>query len=136
MYTNINKNLSIIMPSKWKFEENDDIISIYNPNGVGAITISSHKILELPCPLFQYISQIAVEFAKANHIKIKHSFIVDTTNPDKYILSGTGTDEKCFYKIWIISKANKYFIITYNAEVKLKPELAIVNKIIASIKLT
>jgi hypothetical protein len=137
MNINNDDNLSFVIPNNWEYEDNNDSISIYDPEGVGAITISTYSILKIDCSLAEYISQMAVKFINENKIKIDGNFIVDTTNPNYYILNGKGIDtEGWFVKLWIMAKELKIFVITYHSQKKSASELKTVNQIIESIKLT
>lgn len=137
MNINHNDNLSFVIPNNWKYEDNNDSISIYDPKGTGAITISTYNILKIDCSLAEYISQMAVQFINDNKIKIDGNFIVDTTNENKNILYGKGKGEDgWFIKIWIVARLPKAFVITYNSKTKSPSELKTVDQIIESIKLT
>ena len=68
--------LEITLPKNWIAEDNSDTLTLYNPDGNGAITISFLNILELKESMEEKVSEIAVGFVRQNDIKLHSHFIL------------------------------------------------------------
>ncbi|HEX3016257.1 MAG TPA: hypothetical protein VHP31_00180 [Caproicibacter sp.] len=121
------------VPEGWIVEENDELTTVYNNDGEGALTLSFYTIMEMQGTLDEHISIMAKKFIDCNLIKLHSSLILDGTNKEKSVLYGTGTtQDNWFIKIWIVAKCPKVIFATYHSEKKTS-EVKIIDKIISSI---
>ena len=75
------------------------------------------------------------KFIDANHIKLNHALILDSTQREKTVLYGMGTTpDQWFIKLWIIARYPKVVFATYQSEKKTS-ELKKVDKIISSMNI-
>ena len=55
------------MPEEWCKEEDSDTLSLYDPEGMGAITISFYSIINRSLDLVQMAHDIAEDFINKNN---------------------------------------------------------------------
>jgi hypothetical protein len=123
------------IPMGWEIEDDVDTTSVYCPDGEGALTLSYYTIMELQETLDEHISIMAKKFIDANHIKLNHALILDSTQREKTVLYGMGTTpDQWFIKLWIIARYPKVVFATYQSEKKTS-ELKKVDKIISSMNI-
>ena len=107
------------LPNNWCAEEIKENLYIYNPDGVGAITVSFFNILEIQKTLDEHISILAKRFIDQNGIKLDGPLILCGTKETKTMLYGTGkTSDNWFIKLWIVAKYPKIVFATYQSENK------------------
>ncbi len=112
------------LPRKWRVQQEEDNLLMFNPNGEGALVLSFFKVtVPLEC-LQQKMEDMAERFIDQNNIKSE-------TLPEffdfgeKRVLCRSGEEpDGYFVKIWIVSNGLKAIVATYhseeeNAEVKL-----------------
>jgi len=83
--------LDFMIPNHWVAEENDETMSVYDPEGDGAITLSFHTQIDNKSLLAEHMSLMAVHFLETHRIKLIHSFLLDTTKVNRLVLYGSGT---------------------------------------------
>ena len=76
MIINYNNYLNCELPDNWCFEEWDEGLNIYNPEGEGALTLSFFNILALERTVTEQISIMAKKFFDQNNIASNGSFVV------------------------------------------------------------
>ena len=132
---NHNEYLNYDLPNNWCAEENANDLTIYNPKGNGAITISFFNVLNIEKSLDEQISILAKSFINQNNIKL-HSPLIIFNRDTKTIMNGTGTTlDGWFIKLWIVAKHPKIVFATYQSEKK-NTEVKICDSIIESFKFT
>lgn len=106
------------LPKKWCVEENESTLSIYNPKGNGAITVSVFNALEEKEYLSEQIKNMMQSFIEQYSISISGpTSCINYEN--KTVLSAEGaTDDKWFIKIWYVAKYPKIVFATYHSEKK------------------
>jgi hypothetical protein len=131
-----NNYLEYEIPTDWEIEDGADSTSVYCRDGEGALTLSYYSIMEMQETLDEHISIMAKKFIDANHIKLNHALILDSTQKEKIVLYGIGsTPDKWFIKLWVIAKYPKVVFATYQSEKKTS-ELKKVDQIISSFTFT
>ncbi len=128
----INDFLSCDIPQNWHIDYNGDNYTIYESDGVGAVTISCFSIIYKRDALKDLIMNMTNDFIENNHIILEKplSFICNET---QYTIIGTGqTIDKWFVKIWVIAQYPRIVMATYLSEDKCFDEINCCNKIINS----
>ena len=118
MICNHNEYLNYMLPNNWCAEEDIDNLSLYNPNGNGAMTISFFSVLNTKESLDEQICILANNFIDKNNINL-HTPLVLFNREGKTILYGTGTMyDGWFIKLWVVAKYPKIVFATYQSEQK------------------
>ena len=124
--------LSYELPNMWCVEENNDNLTIYNPNGKGAMIVSCFNVLSSQETIDEQISIMTTKFIKNNRITLQNPLILHSSPSSKTVLFGEGnTCDHWFVKLWIIAKYPKIVFITYQSENKTK-EIKMCDKIVNS----
>ena len=109
------------LPDDWCYEENEENLSFYAPDGDGAMTVSFLRLQETAESLDEKVSIIAKKFIDQNQISIKSPLILSEDNNGKKVLFGEGTtDDGWFIKLWVVAKYNRIVLATYHSEHKNK----------------
>lgn len=134
MTVNYEDYLTYEIPDNWCWEETEDMLLIYNPDGDGAVTVSFYNILEMQATLEKYISVMAKKFIDQNQITLHAPLILHGNKDTKSTLYGEGTtSDNWFIKLWVVAKYPKIVFATYQCEEKTS-ELKICDAIIGSMK--
>ena len=111
--------LSFEIPDNWDIEENEDSTTICNNDGKGALVLSFYTVMKDKDAFEDYITNMAVEYARQNKVALKHSLILDTTKKNKLVANGIGkTADGWFEKFWFVGKFPKVVMATYFSEKK------------------
>ncbi len=125
--------LTYKLPKRWCYDEDNENLFLYNPNGEGAITISFLSIENAGNPLNVQLSIIAKNFIDKNNIKLSAPLILSNTE-SKSILSGAGaTEDGGYIKLSIVAKHPKIALATYQSECE-NPEIKDFDFIIDSMR--
>lgn len=124
------------LPAGWEKEEDGEHLTIYDPEGEGAITISFLNILQNDYSFDEQLSILAKRFIDQNHIKTHSPLILSEKKHNKKQLTGTGSAiDGWFVKFWLVAKKSRILFITYLSEKKTE-EVLICDSIIESIEFT
>lgn len=128
-----NGYMKYTLPDNWRAEYDSDVLSVYDPCGEGAITMSFYNLLTGEKSVDEQISIMAKKFIGQNSIQVTTPLIL--VNKDgKSILRGTGTTADGWHiKIWVIAKYSKIVFATYECEQKGK-EVKVCDSIMDSIQ--
>ena len=130
-----NGYMKYTLPDKWRAEYDSDTLSIYDPCGEGAITMSFYNLLTGENSTDEQISVMAKKFIDQNGVCLKNSFIL-LEKDGKAVLYGTGTtSDGWFIKIWVIAKCTKVVFATYESKRK-SNEVKVCDSIMDSIQFT
>ncbi len=120
---------SIEYPEEWETEQNEDCTTFYNPDGVGALQISSYRKDEQisESEIFDVATDDITETNKLQKIKEE--------NYQGFIASYA--EENDFWKKYYIWKDRIMVYITYNCEIKDKnnEELTTIENILKTLKI-
>ena len=112
------KSLEYELPKKWRFEEDEETLSLFDPNGNGAMTVSLYRTLPQNSSLEGQIVTIARKFVDNFGIILDHPFIMKNKD-DSLALEGEGkTNDNWFIKIWVIGRHPKIAFVTYQSNTK------------------
>lgn len=103
---------SLSYPIGWELEE-DEYAAVYNPDGVGALYISSY---EAPGPVDP--KKELSEHLSDQKPSVRSSDIHTWTEGDKTLASSELVDQQSFQKTWFIGRDSYLVIATYNCEVE------------------
>lgn len=128
-----NGYMKYSLPDNWRAEYDSDVLSVYDPCGKGAITMSFYTLLTGEKYVDEQISIMAKKFIDQNDVRLKDSFIL-LEKDGKAVLYGTGTtSDGWFIKIWVIAKCTKVVFATYASKRKSK-EVKVCDLIMDSIQ--
>lgn len=128
-----NGYMKYTLPDNWCAEYDSDILSVYDPCGEGAITISFYNLLTREISVEEQISIMAKKFIDKNSIQVTTPLIL-IDKDGKRVLRGTGTTADGWHiEIWVIAKYPKIVFATYQCEQKSK-EVEVCDSIIDSIQ--
>lgn len=128
-----NGYMKYTLPDNWRAEYDSDVLSVYDPCGKGAITMSFYTLLTGEEYVDEQISIMAKKFIDQNGVRLKDSFIL-LEKDRKAVLYGTGTtSDGWFIKIWVIAKCTKVVFATYESKRKSK-EVKVCDSIMDSIQ--
>lgn len=133
-YISKHSRFSFKYPNDWELEQEDNLITVYNNNGVGALCISDYyppkgkkinRINELIDYLNENVVGINAEETKQNIItKDDHAYV-------DYI-----DKEKTYWQYWLFSDDKTVILITYNCEEPdREKEKTVVQQIIETLKI-
>lgn len=129
----IINNILINIPNNWFTEQNSETISIFDPNGKGAVTLSfttANNDFEFSA---EYMRKNFDENIARGKIKLEKSVEVDMKNPQRVILTGMGKNEdNWLIKFYLLSNSKTMVLVTYYTLEKTK-EIKIVDKMIDTI---
>lgn len=120
---------SIEYPWEWEAEQNEDCITFYNSDGIGALQISSYRKDEqiLESEVFDFAADAITDISKLRRIKEENyqGFTV------AYI------ENKTFWKRYYIWQDKIMILVTYNCDAKDKDseEIEEVERILKTLKL-
>ena len=100
---------SLLHPINWEVEE-DEYIAIYDPQGVGALYISTHQAPGPVDPTAELLEHLSQENPAAHH-NIKTSLEGSNT-----VASFEAVDEQSFQKVWFVAYDSYLVIATYNSD--------------------
>ena len=130
-----NGYLTYELPDHWEIEEVDGSITLYDPDGEGAITMSFFNVFPSAGSIEERLAVLASNFIRENKIKMDMPLMVHTRKDGNTHLWGTGKDQEGFFlKIWGVAKRPKMVFATYFSEQK-TDEVAICDSIIDSFTL-
>jgi hypothetical protein len=124
---------SLKYPAEWELEENEECITIYNPNeGVGALQVSAYSTPADENPrdiLAGYLLDIQDVFDKG---RIRFDEV-----GKKKIATYDYINNHWYKKVWFISQESCLILVSYNCKVEHQEhELEKIEKIIRSIEVT
>lgn len=115
---NYKKYLNCELPSDWRYEENEEALSLCAERGEGTMTVSYLR-LETNEAQDESISVIAKRVVNKNKISLKSSLILNEDNNGKNLISGEGTtSDGSFVKIWVVAKHPQIAIAMYHSKQK------------------
>ena len=98
----------INLPKKWSGEWHDDIATIYDPDGVGALQISEHQNLETDVTdedLLDFIEEVPADqttpFSAIGFVGLHYRYVEDATHWEK----------------WLLRHADVMLFATYNCDI-------------------
>ena len=125
--------LTYELPDGWKTDESDDGLSMYDPDGNGALTVSFFNRVDSNTHLNVQVSVLAKNFFECNNIKLNNSFIL-LNKDEKTVLFGIGkTADNWFIKLWVVAENPKIVLATYQSEQE-NPEVELCDAIVDSFK--
>ena len=134
MTLNYEEYMEYELADGWCAEESSGNLILYNPSGVGAITISSFDFSAEEISMDEQISILAKHFIDNNKINVSSPLII-VNREKKTVLQGEGvTQDGWLVKIWVIAKSPKIILATYQSKKKSR-EIKVCDKIVDSIKL-
>lgn len=120
------------IPLHWIAEEDSDTLTVYDPDGEGAITASFYNMLA-DRSIDEQITVMAKKFTEQNAITVDKSMFFIHGGEEKTVLCAAGiTQDKWFVKLWVAAKKPKIVMITYHSQKKTK-EIEICDAIVESI---
>ena len=133
MLYSYNQYFTYELPDGWETEESDDGLSMYDPDGNGALTVSFFNRIDSNTHLNVQVSVLAKNFFECNNIKLNNSFIL-LNKDEKTVLFGIGkTADNWFIKLWVVAKNPKIVLATYQSEQE-NPEVELCDAIVDSFK--
>lgn len=133
MLYSYNQYFTYELPDGWETEESDDGLSMYDPDGNGALTVSFFNRVDSNTHLNVQVSVLAKNFFECNNIKLNNSFIL-LNKDEKTVLFGIGkTADNWFIKLWVVAKNPKIVLATYQSEQE-NPEVELCDAIVDSFK--
>ena len=127
IYQGSGWNLSI--NEAWHHEESDGVITISNPEGYGALQVSSY-LKDSPV-VVNDLKDLASE-----HIEAGAKVTFSEINGNQSLTLAFGKDGN-FWQEWYVAIGNRALYITYNcSELDIEHEIGIVKTMVASLKAT
>ena len=124
--------LKYTIPDGWIAEEEDDILTIYSPDGEGAMTLSFYSLVDYSQDVVNHISTMASRFVEQNDIVLNGAMRVHVSKENKAVLHGEGkTSDGWYTKLWILAQKPKIILATYDVQEK-NDEIFICDAIIDS----
>lgn len=128
---NHNGYLDYEIPLHWIAEEDGDTLTVYDPDGEGAMTASFYNMLA-DRSIDEQITVMAKKFTEQNAITVDKSMFFIHDGEEKTVLCAAGiTQDKWFVKLWVAVKKPKIVMITYQSQKKTK-EIEICDAIVES----
>ncbi len=132
MVFELNNYLTCDIPEDWCIDYGEDSDVIYDPNGVGAITLSFFNMLDEKSSIQEHICIMAKHFIDSNRI-ILDSPLSLACRETNYILSGKGKmSSGWFIKLWFVAKYPKIVMATYMTEEEKTDEISNCDRILNS----
>ena len=130
---NHNGYLDYEIPLHWIAEEDGDTLTVYDPDGEGAMTASFYNMLA-DRSIDEQITVMAKKFTEQNAITVDKSMFFIHGGTEKTVLHATDiTQDKWFVKLWVAAKKPKIVMITYQSQKKTK-EIEICDAIVESMR--
>jgi len=119
----------IALAKGWQTEIEDNLVSIYDPNGYGAVQISTYS-------KNTSISEADLKELASEHIESGAKYKTYTQNGGSVLTLAFGY-EGTFWQYWYISVGNLAIVATYNCDEADQPnEIDIVKSMVSSIHAT
>ena len=99
-----NTGLQFAYPMNWEIETNGKIISVYNPEGVGALQFSIYQGSKMPAHTRDYLQSLL------NKHQISTEVVVDRN----YDIASFIDDAGKYWKYWLVHTNSKLIFATYN----------------------
>ena len=113
-YISRHNTFSFRYPNDWELEQEDNLLTVYNNNGVGALNISyyyppkGYKVNKIN-ELIDYLSENAVGI---NAAETKQNIIAK----EDHVYVDYIDKEKAYWQYWLFSDDKTVIIVTYNCE--------------------
>jgi len=121
---------SFLYPIDWEVEE-DEFVTVYDPEGVGAIYISSYQAPKPVDPSEELLEHLSQENPATRLEDIETS-----VQANKTMASFETLDERCFRKVWFVAHGSYLVIVTYTSAAEdRKIEISDVEEIVGSIEI-
>lgn len=109
-------SFSLEIPPTWQFEDGSDVVTLYNPDGVGALTVSAARRLSPGEATFEVAKGIAAGFARQRQWAIPDhelkSCIIGEAPAVSFEYADSSGDH---WHLWAIVDTSRVATITYVA---------------------
>lgn len=112
---------STLIPESWEWFEEDGLISIFDPNGVGALQFSFFKITNSSINKKKIASDLAINFAKNKNWHVDDSNIKHVAYgnfPASLLeMNASEDNEVVHWRVWHLIHNTHVLLVTYNCSV-------------------
>lgn len=127
--------LTYSIPESWIHDNNDEdgIVTIYDEDGLGALTMSFYTVMYDPGSLISFVGRIERDTATQSNIELSSTGMIFLSKDGKHTSAIDGMlSDGTMVKLWVIAKERRFIVATYIYEKKTK-EYSIMDEIIKSI---
>ncbi len=126
--------LTYSIPQSWINDDNDEdgIVTIYEEDGIGTLTMSFYTVMYDPGSLIDFVGKIERETAAQSNIKLSSTGMIFLARDGKHTSAIDGVlDDGALVKLWVVAKGRRFIVATYIYEKKTK-EYDVMDEIIKS----
>lgn len=123
---------SIVIPDEWEYSPTSHSMAFYNPDGVGALTISCMRSPngDPADPELVIRSFLPKSVLKVEDYQILLQVSTDGKVSSAYAEYLSGDDA---WRVWVFARSRQVVTVSYNCKKNWKDEESVVNKILDSI---
>lgn len=104
------------VPRSWCVQD-EDVLTLFDPNGTGAMTVSFYNTMGAKEDLENQLRSMAQKYIGDNHIELKTPLIMQGSSKMKFELSGFGVaPDGWFTKFWFVAKHPRIVFATYHSQ--------------------
>lgn len=132
LYIDPGDAYTIVIPDEWEYTPTSHSMAFYNPDGVGALTISSMRSPkgDLADPRLVIRSFVPKRVLEDGSPQILLQDSPDGKVSSAYAEYLSGDDA---WRVWVFARTGRVVTASYNCNINLKEERNVVDKILESI---